>query len=535
MKYPVACLKLIILSLLSMPGMAQHYYLPLNHEYMSRQDSLLQKVGVPFHTSVKPYNTTEMKQAVVVDSISRYRLRDNRFRRTLVGRKIFNEHLLQVREEDYFLYGDINFEFNGGQSMETDTTKNNFTNSRGFILGGTFGKNFSFVSSFVESQATYSSYIDTLVKNTYVIPGGSRIKRFDDKYDYGTAYGTISYSLKKYFSFQLGHDKNFIGDGYRSLLLSDYAYNYPFLKINANFWKVKYMVMYMVMMDGPYPNDDQSYRRKYGTFHYLDLNIGKRLTFGILESVIWRYDSERGFDVNYINPIIFYRPVEYSIGSPDNVIMGVNMKYKLNSRNNLYAQALLDEFKINEVRAGNGWWGNKYGFQLGWRAFSLFRIRNLDIQTEVNYVRPYTYQHRSSVTSYSHYNMPLAHPLGANFTESVSTLGYSFRRWHLLCRVSLAEVGYDVDSTGKAVNYGNNVLLSYETRPSDYGHSTGQGLKTNLLNGEFRIWYLLNPASSLVLEAGTRIRLADNTFGKHETLFPFIGIRTHLTNRYLDF
>lgn len=56
---------------------------------------------------------------------------------------------------------------------------------------------------------------------------------------------------------------------------------------------------------------------------------------------------------------------------------------------------MLDEFKLHEVIAGNGWWGNKLAFQLGAKAFDLFNIRSLYVQTEFNFVRPYTYSHRA--------------------------------------------------------------------------------------------------------------------------------------------
>jgi len=516
---------------------AQHYYLPLNNEYMTRYDSSLYKVGALIHTSVKPYISDEVEALTPVDSLAAFEMKDSKFNRSRVGRKLFKEHLVQVREDDYFLYGDINFEFDGGKSMETNLDKNCLINSRGIAVGGTFGKHFSFNSAFVESQATFSSYLDSAIRETLVVPGASRIKNYNKKFDYGTATGSIAFSLKKHFSFQFGHDKNFIGDGYRSLLLSDNSYNYPFLKINANFWKIKYMVLYALFQDGPYQsfNDEQSFRRKYGTFHYLDINIGKRLTFGVLEGIIWKYDSTRAFDINYLNPVIFLRPVEFSIGSPDNALIGFNLRYKLSSKTYIHGQVMLDEFKLNEVKADSGWWGNKQAFQIGFRAFSVFGISKLDIASEFNYARPFTYQHRSSRTAYAHYNQPLAHPLGANFWESVSSLNYSWKRWNLMLRGIYAKVGYDIDSSGDPVNFGNNVLNSYDTRPGDYGNETLQGLETTVINGEFRVWYLLNPASNMVLEAGTRIRQTDNSTGKRETVFIHFGFRTNLTNRYFDF
>ncbi|MGR6088493.1 MAG: hypothetical protein ACU4F9_09980 [Arcticibacter sp.] len=529
-------LQLFFLLLLSGSVYAQHYLLPLSFDLNARYDSTLNRISSNVHTSSKPYAIRDIQSVGGSDTFPRFGKGPFAKSESWLSRKLFREHLLEVKGEDYFLALDPIMEFAGGISSETDTTRNTYTNSRGFRVEGYFGKGFSFQSTFVETQAEFPGYVDSAVRSTFVVPGGGRTKKLYGGFDYGVSSGSISYALPKYFDFQLGYDRNFIGDGYRSLLLSDNAYQYPFLKINTTFWKVKYMVMYAMFLDGPDgKGEDRSYRRKYGTFHYLDVNIGKRLTIGLLESVIWKYDSTRAFDITYMNPVIFLRPVEFSIGSPDNALIGLNLKYKLTDHHHLYAQAILDEFKIREVRAGDGWWGNKHGFQLGWRAFSLFGVHNLDVGTEFNYVRPYTYQHRSSATAYAHFNQPLAHPLGANFSESVSSIAYSFKRWSLLSRISIADVGYDFNNALEQVNYGNNVLLSYESRPDEYGNSTGQGLNTNVLNVELRLSYLINPSSNLVLEAGSKLRSAENTFGKMDTRQFWLGLRNVISNRYLDF
>ena len=43
----------------------------------------------------------------------------------------------------------------------------------------------------------------------------------------------IAYRPNKIFTFLGGYGKNFFGEGYRSLLLSDNASNYPFLKLET--------------------------------------------------------------------------------------------------------------------------------------------------------------------------------------------------------------------------------------------------------------------------------------------------------------
>lgn len=515
---------------------AQHYYLPLSHELNARYDSTLNQLGSTFHTSIKPYSINEIRQAGANDTFPSFGLGPFPNSQSVLSRKIFREHLLQVKGDDYQITIDPIFDLSVGISKETDTSFATRANGRGVQVEGYFGKGFSFHSRFLETQALYPSYLDSAIRATSVVPGGGRTKKLYGGFDFGVSSGSVSYALPKYFSFQLGYDKNFIGDGYRSLLLSDNSYNYPFLKINANFWKVKYMVLYAMFLDGPDgKGEDRSYRRKYGTFHYLDINIGKRLSVGLLESIIWKYDSTRAFDISYMNPVIFLRPVEFSIGSPDNALLGLNFKYKVSPKHHVYGQVMLDEFKISEVRAGDGWWANKHGVQFGWRSFSFFGIRNLDLSAEFNYVRPYTYQHRSSGTAYAHFNQPLAHPLGANFVEYVGTASYSLKRWSLWSRVSLADLGYDYNELFEPVNYGNNVLLSYEDRPSEYGNEVGQGLSTQVLNADLKLGYLVNPASNLMVEGGVRLRSSQNDFGALDATIIYFGFRNSFGNRYLDF
>ncbi len=144
-------------------------------------------------------------------------------------------------------------------------------------------------------------------------------------------------------------------------------------------------------------------------------------------------------------------------------------------------------------------------------------------------------KHRSSGTAYAHFNQPLAHPLGANFVEYVGTASYSLKRWSLWSRVSLADLGYDYNELFEPVNYGNNVLLSYEDRPSEYGNEVGQGLSTQVLNADLKLGYLVNPASNLMVEGGVRLRSSQNDFGALDATIIYFGFRNSFGNRYLDF
>ena len=236
--------------------------------------------------------------------------------------------------------------------------KNTFTNTRGFIVEGDLGKKISFFSSFAENQSIFPNYIDAHIRDNRVVPGQGYARDFKETgFDYAMSSGYVSYRANKMFAVQFGHGKHFIGDGYRSLLLSDNSFNYPYLRIQTTFWKVQYTNLYTEFQDINYflnnglDNYDQmGYAKKYMSAHYLSINATKKLNISLFESVIWRMNhapGSNGFDVNYLNPIAMLRPIEFSVNSPDNVLVGLNAKYKLPFSSYFYGQLVLDEFSLN--------------------------------------------------------------------------------------------------------------------------------------------------------------------------------------------
>jgi hypothetical protein len=391
--------------------------------------------------------------------------------------------------------------------------------------------------------------MDSAIEHSDVVPGIGSAYGSKQGYSYQYYSGYFSYSPNKIFNFQIGKDKHFWGDGYRSLFLSDVSNSFPFLKISATVWKIKYVSLFTMMKDvtaSPFKNDRKN---KYGTFHYLSWNATKRINFALFESIIWQgTDSNRvrNFDVSYMNPVIFYRPVEYSLGSSDNAFLGASFKIKVGEKQHqeFYGQLLLDEFLLKEVLAifkklahpldhtiKYGWWGNKQGVQLGFKSFDLFTVKNLSFQTEINAVRPYTYAHGSVQQNYGNYNQPLAHPMGANFTESVSFLNYRYKKW--VAEAEFIDAVYGKDKDGK--NYGGNIFESYTSHPNEYGNKFWQGLKTNLVYTRFKVGYYIVPSADLIAEVGIAQRNESNSVEHLSSTIFFIGIKTGLMNRYSDF
>lgn len=287
-----------------------------------------------------------------------------------------------------------------------------------------------------------------------------------------------------------------------------------------------------------------AFRNKLGTFHYLSLNIAKRFNIGVFESIIWQgADSTgvRGFELNYMNPIIFYRPVEFSLNSPDNVVLGLDFRYRIGKNNHLYGQLILDELVLGEAfksltargdtTVQTGFWGNKQAFQVGIKGWNLFWLKNLYYQFEFNWVRPFTYTHVTIEQNYGHYNQPLAHPKGANFLESVNVLRYRKNNWLFEGKFIYANYGLDTNN----VSYGGDIYRSYLQRDREYGHGMAQGLNTNLYLWQFRVEYVLNAFWDFRILGGFTSRVEQSTRFRNEELYFFFGISSDLTRPFDDF
>lgn len=491
----------------------------------------IQKPNFTFHSSFKPYLSSNVSAGA--DSSVPF---DHYLIRNFFLSKTLNEKPERINQYNFQIHPIVNavgaydvlgskpvYELLGGANVKVNIN-NDFTFS-GTAFGG---------------HVKLPFFLDTVFGGGKIIPGmgqvyGSRQKGYQ-VFDYN---GYVSYSPQnnKIFNFQLGRDKHFIGDGYRSVLLSDYANPYPYFRINANIWHIQYHVWYTYMNDMTNSNGvKKNFTNKFATFHYMSWNIFKELNVALFENVVWRgtdTNQVRSFDVNYLNPLIFYRPQEYAVGSPDNSFIGLNINGRIARTLKLYGQLGLDEFFLKEIRARRGWWANKQAWQVGATYINAFNITGLSLQAEYNEVRPYTYTHGLVSQNYAHYGMPLAHPLGANFKEYLGIITFRKDRYEFSLKGICAFVGKDTVGTNS--NMGQNIFLSYTTRPYEYGHKTTQGDRHQILQSDMRFTYYVLPNLNARIEIGY-IQRSEKSNGGYELENPyvFIGFKTSFWNMYTD-
>lgn len=507
-----------------LPCLSQPLQYTLNRDYLWGIENYYNNKAVDFQTFSKPYLYEDVKQPNDTTLV---------FPRLKALKKLYDEKQKNVNIKFYPL-----FTLCANAQLQPGRTASDLAIGGNLMMN--MGSKWALQVKALTGRSSFPDFMDSILGASHVMPGmgyAYLLNRDSTNRQYAYHYysGYLSFSPNKIFNIQIGQDKHFFGDGYRSLFLSDAAAPYPFLKITTRIWHLTYVNLYTVMKDVTNPSGlKKDWLTKYGTFHYLGWNMTKRIQIGLFESILWQgSDSSRyrGYDVNYLNPVLFFRPTEYSLGSSDNAFAGFSFKIKLFKKQQLYGQLLLDEFLLKEIKAQNGWWANKYAMQGGIKSFDVFGVKQLNFQTEVNYVRPYTYSHGSVQQNYGHMNQPLAHPLGANFVESATFLNYRFNR--LFVEAKCVYAIYGADSTGSDV--GRDIFISYNKRLHDYGNTTTQGIKTNLVTISLRGAYILDPEMNLKIEFGFAERMEQTPKHAIQTPIIFIGIRTDLGNTYTDF
>ena len=261
------------------------------------------------------------------------------------------------------------------------------------------------------------------------------------------------------------------------------------------------------------------------------MNVTKWLNIGLFEGVV--FGRTNHFDFQYLNPIIFYRHIEGTVGSPDNAVAGFDFKANIAHRFQLYGQLLLDEFILSRIKNDPTYWANKFAIQVGAKYIDAFGIKNLDLQGEFNRVRPFTYSHNDTIANYTHYNQPLAHPLGANFQELIGIVRYQpAPKWNIMAKAIYYYKG--LDSSG--INFGGNIFKNYTTRSSENGFKVGSGNKLSVLNALLEVSYEFR--QNLFFELSVQQRNASfsgTPASDYNSTYISGGIRLNMFRRQYDY
>jgi len=556
-----------LFSFLPLAGFAQSTNATLNEDYyhwVTRYEIKAGRIAPEVFTSVRPFQ----RKAIVafIDSLEK---RDHVF--TSKADQFDFQYLrndnwewshaetnnsvkpvwkgIYKKKSDFGYVDEPDFDFHVNPVLYLGLGKDNrlgesiYINSRGVEMRGMIDKKIGFYTFFTDNQMILPAYVYSALtlNNVFVVPHEEFWKTFKTHgVDFFQARGYIDFNISKHIYLQFGSDRTFIGNGFRSLIFSDYSPPNLFLRTNTKIWKINYLFQLNRLtanaigtINGSTAN--KNYPVKFMAFHHASINIGKKFNLGVFESVVFAPNdtiNKNTFQLNYLNPIIFYRAVEQQGGSPDNVLLGSDFKWNAHRNISFYGQVVIDEFVLQQLKSGKGWWANKFALQGGLKYIDAFNVPNLDVQLEANAVRPYTYSHDSQYSNYSNYNQPLAHPLGANFMEGVAILRYQpLPKLNLIVKSFYTKIGRD---TAK-VNWGSDILKNNSTHQMDYGNKIGQGVKNTIAFLDLTASYMLR--HNLFIDIKQIIRRSNSPVAlyNNNSLVTSVSLRWNIPQRTYDF
>jgi hypothetical protein len=405
---------------------------------------------------------------------------------------------LYEKKNDFYEHTDPDFQLQinpvlyFGVGKEQAANYDDYINTRGVEARGMIDQKVGFYTYLSDNQAVFPIYVQNkIISLGKALPGEGQFDTFGTHgVDYFEARGYITFNVTKHINIQFGHDKNFIGNGYRSLFLSDFSSNYVFLKITTRVWKIDYTNIFAKL--APFEGSDSSVYdgNKFMSLTYLSMKITRKLTIGLFENVTFGNEDslqKRTFDLNYLDPVIFAKYAEQNAGTTDKVHLGFDWKWNFLRHFSLYGQVFIDDFLLHPLLADQGSWVNKQAFQNGIKYIDVAGIKNLDLQLESNIVKPYTYTHSSfsqytnyaNFSNYTNYQQPLAHPDGANFYEFITIIRYQpAAKIYLTAKSFYTTIG--LDKPGTDSSWGSNIFINYFDHYRDLGNYIAQGYKTTI-------------------------------------------------------
>ncbi len=510
---------------------AQLIYQPYSYQFDQKLNSAVYSPRNAAHTAIKPYYLSDTSFArPLFDSLTLANY--NNKGQSWIRRVIFNQHLVEVKHPDYTFYLDFLPDLDVGREFHDKRTT--YLNTRGFQAMLTVSDNFFIYSSGYENQGKFPNYETNYIHTLGIVPSqgvnNAYLNLASEDWSYVTAL--IGYKPTKGITLSLGQDKTFIGDGYRSMLLSDFSLPSPLLRLNFNLGPhVQYMAEWAYLEDQKAPQFASFFnnRRKWAAFHFIDWNITNRASLGFFNAVITAEANGQGqghgFDINYVNPIFFSSGLQPSGTITDHTLFGFNGKYKVLNKTTVYGQVLVDQTPSSATNR------NRTAWQVGLRGADLFGVPHLNYLAEHNSATPYTYANQNTIVNYAQYNAPLANPLGANFNEWLGLLNYSIKRWDFQGELLYSKNGQNIGT----MNYGSDLTLPDNVNVIGGNSTIGQGLATSLKYAEGTVAFVLNPKNNLRIELSGLLREQKNSVADTKTVWINLGLRSSFRNLYHDF
>lgn len=475
---------------------AQFSSLPNHWLFQSIQDYSLLKSDTILPTNVYPLNPFVYQQYPNIDT--NYRM-FKYIKNDPALDVMFEKDVVSIRQKEFHIRINPLMNFQKGK-VSGDSSFSAYTNTRGFIASVRFDRVY-IETMLSENQSVFPTYLYQYSKSTGVVPGQGRWKAFKNSgFDYAFSSGIVSVQATKNLNITLGTGKQKIGNGYRSLLLSDNAFVYPYVKIEQVGWKgrLHYICNYamlnnLVSASQNIPkNTERLFQKKIWVYQYVNVGITKHTRMGLFQSIISETPDNRNVwrgDALIFSPVIFSQWVYYGFNQTNNVLIGMDVQQKLLKNVMVYAQMIINNESIFHNQ------DNGYGYQVGFKWLAKWQDWWLFVLSEWNDLKSNNIGFTNAGSSYTHFGQSMNYtPEFGN--ELVSMVALKKKRW----------------------------VASFQIHSQDK-------INNNVVYSKFLLGFVLNPSYNLMINLGVENRQST----LQNSNYIYLQLQTALYNIFYDF
>lgn len=503
-----------------------------------------QQNSLPMHTFYKdkflentPNQSVETFFPATENQLNLHRIiRDSSVQYYDISEWLFKKHWVNFSNSQGSISISPMVDFTLGKETTDSSGQRLFRNTRGVYVEGELLKRIGFNFFFAENQARFMNYESDYFRSrgekyvgsanystqNAVIPGGSRTKPFKgNAFDYAYSMGSIHFQATKHVDLEFGNTPQFIGVGYRSLMLSDNGLGALFFRTK---WKISECWSYQMMFrknNNLYRKPltqqvESAYESKLFGMTYLTFKPISNVSISLFSAGNQlRGDSlvKHGVALQMIVPIpLIQNDLLFGNSALFNGISGINIDFAL-KQTRFYGQLVVDKIGQKHVIAG----------QLGAHFFKIASVKNLHAQVEVNVIPKDFFADKNPKLSYSHFNLPLAHIKGNNVGEIIFRADYEVKRVFL----AVKSVYYAGLSGNDSIPMTSNSIFEMQFNVPNQTATT--------FIQEIELGYRINRKYNATFSIGWKGRFYQSPVQNLEQQMVFIGLKTGIFNQYLDF
>lgn len=334
-------------------------------------------------------------------------------------------------------------------------------------ISGTFLNNFGFYFSgtngdVVGNKAVADSLREDIHQNF----------KFNEKpsaafFDQSLGYLTADFDM---FRIKLGQDKIRIGYGPMKSIIDDNAPPFVYLGFDIQYGFFTFSYFHGQLLGNETQQQDSiagptnQVEQKYIAYHRIGFDLSDVLNVGVGEMMIY---GDRGIDLSYLNPFVYYKSVETANQDRDNSFLFFDVNDKSIKGMKIFSSLLIDDMDFSKL--GTGWYANETLFDFGIFSSNLYNIIPADITLEYTSVDPYVHTNRRNNNNFTNFGYDLGSGLQPNSELFLGEINYRLNyRTNLDLSFKYLLHGANPIIAGDTINVGGNEALGHRTFDSNF-------------------------------------------------------------------